>query len=132
MKNLNEIVNIALFIGSEVNLKRLEDISCRRETAADPYTGSTEYTVFCSQLPEQNNDRQFRVTKALSDHWEKEAIHFTVVIYVENDRLIGGQIHKRQIRTYGNGSTASYETEPTTREIGMVRRLLDYISLTVI
>lgn len=126
MHRAEELITFASCLGEEIDPERLAALSPRYEVAEEPYAGCIRITVtnirLCRSVKEQ-----LKITKALTDAWEKQNILLAVFLFVEKGRLAGGQIHKFRIIGYEDGTVNHYELEPTAQEIGIVRRLLNYL-----
>ncbi len=127
MKKIDEIKSFASYLGDAIDEERLRNVSSEYEAANEPYEGSLRYTILSSRLC-SSDMQQLRIIKPLADYWDAQKIHLCVCLFVENTKLIGGQIHKYKTVDYEDGESNSYELEPTLQEIKVVRRLLNYLS----
>lgn len=127
MKKLDELKSFATYLGDTVNEERLSNVSFEPEEADEPYPGCLKYTIVSTRLCSADM-QQLRIIKPLADYWDNQNIHLCIYLFIENKKLIGGQIHKYKTVDYEDGDSNSYELEPTLQEIKVVRRLLDYLT----
>lgn len=126
MKSLEEIKSFAAYLGDCVDIEKLTDIASEVENTDSKYPDCKEY-IFSNQYLNSRSDAatQFKVISSLLNYWKAQNIVFEVHLFLQDQILIGGQMHKIKMIPMSN---VEYEMEPSLQEIRVARRVLDYIA----
>ena len=129
MARIDEHEVFARFIGEMVNEQHLLEIGYPNGAGYGSYDDSKEYIIAHVDYYESDGYiKQFRLTPALIERWDYSGIDFRVYLYVKDGVITGGHIFKyKETSISSHYRPSGYEVTPTQQEIGIARRILEYI-----
>lgn len=134
MAEINELELFARFVGTKISPENSAFFGMEHACLEKGYHDCTELAVSPAQLHLSTQlTVQFGLDIPLRLYWMRNAIEFTLFVYIKDGRVVGGRIRKtKRIQPQlgsGDGAGEAFLTDPNARELALVLEILKFLTL---
>lgn len=126
MRKLDEREIAQCYVGKPFNTEKLLTVSYQNGTSHPE-----KHSLFIAKCYKYEKEllELFGITPTLIERWGYYGIEFSVIIRIEDGKIVNSAIEKFK-NTYcgGHGRPSGYGLTPSQQEIRIFRRILDYIT----